>query len=99
LHVVNATPPWKQQKLRERKEKKQRKCVKHATVLQILNARAISVLICKPEEGWYSQPKYSSVMKNNTLFSDQLCSSLWTSFFWFNTNACLYLFSKCFLDN
>lgn len=50
-----------------------------------LNARAISALICKPEEGWYSQPKYSSV--------------IWTSRFWFNTNACHYLFSKCFLDN
>ena len=84
---------------KKRKTKKQRKRVKHATVLQTLNARAISALICKPEEGWYSQPKYSSVMKNNTRCSDQLCSSLWTSRFWFNTNACHHLFSKWFLDN
>ena len=36
--------------------------------------------ICKPEEGWYGQPKYC-YEKNKTRCYDQLCSGLWTSSF------------------
>ena len=84
---------------KKKKKETKRMCETCNCFANTLNARAISALICKPEEGWYSQPKYSSVMKNNTRCSDLLCSSLWTSRFWFNTNACHHLFSKWFLDN
>ena len=38
--------------------------------------------ICKPEEGWYGQPKYC-YEKTIHVVLNQLCSSLWTSRFWF----------------
>ena len=38
--------------------------------------------ICKPEEGWYRQPKYC-YEKTTHVVLNQLCSSLWTSRFWF----------------
>ena len=37
--------------------------------------------ICKPEEGWYRQPKYC-YEKTTHVVLNQLCSSLWTSRFW-----------------
>ena len=38
--------------------------------------------ICKPEEGWYGQSKYC-YKKTIHVVMNQLCSSLWTSRFWF----------------
>ena len=38
--------------------------------------------ICKPEEGWYGQPKYC-YRKQLHVVLNQLCSSLWTSRSWF----------------
>ena len=38
--------------------------------------------ICKPDEGWYGQPKYC-YEKTIHVVLNQLCSSLWTSRFWF----------------
>ena len=38
------------------------------------------VNICKPEEGWYGQPKYC--YKKIHVVLNQLCSSLWTSRSW-----------------
>ena len=38
--------------------------------------------ICKPEEGWYGQPKYCYKKKIHVVLN-QLCSSLWTSRSWF----------------
>ena len=38
--------------------------------------------ICKPDEGWYGQPKYC-YEKTIPVVLNQLCSSLWTSRFWF----------------
>ena len=38
--------------------------------------------ICKPEEGWYGQPKYC-YEKTIHVVLNQLCSSLWTSRSWF----------------
>ena len=36
--------------------------------------------ICKPEEGWYGQPKYCLTKKKTIhVVLNQLCSSLWTS--------------------
>ena len=34
--------------------------------------------ICKPEKGWYGQPKYC-YKKTIHVVLNQLCSSLWTS--------------------
>ena len=38
--------------------------------------------ICKPEEGWYGQPKYCYKKLIHDVMN-QLCSSLWTARFWF----------------
>lgn len=58
-----------------------------------LNARAISALICKPEEGWYSR---NTVMNKQYRFflKYKLCSSLWMSRFLF---LIFYLIRSLFL--
>ena len=42
--------------------------------------------ICKPEEGWYGQPKYCYEKTIHDVLN-QLCSSLWTSL-WFHNFWC-----------
>ena len=47
--------------------------------------------MCKPEEGWYSQPKYC-YEKTIRVVLNQLSSSLWTCRFWFLYFGLLVLF-------
>ena len=51
-----------------------------------------NINICKPEEGWYGQPKYC-YKKTIHVVMNQLCSSLWTSrlcfFFFYFTQHCV----------
>ena len=47
----------------------------------------------EPEEGWYGQPKYCYEKTIHVLLN-QLCSSLWTSHFWFFLDSCLFTITR-----
>ena len=59
----------------------------NALVREILAARRHC--FSKPEEGWYGQPKYCYEETIHVVLN-QLCSSLWTSHFWFFLDSCLF---------